>query len=87
MILLSGYFGASFIIENVEDYSQYGLDDPICSIHIETAEESYGVEFRDLPVLTVHSLYYLRNMPLPTGQYRIIWNHISKANWHNGTLL
>ena len=37
-------FGVSFIIENVEDYSQYGLDDPTCSIHIETAEESYEVK-------------------------------------------
>lgn len=37
-------FGVSFIIEKVEDYSQYGLDDPICSIHIETAEESYKME-------------------------------------------
>lgn len=37
-------FGVSFIIENVEDYSQYGLDDPTCSIHIETAKESYEVE-------------------------------------------
>lgn len=37
-------FGASFIIENVEDYGQYGLDEPTCSIHIETAEESYEVE-------------------------------------------
>lgn len=37
-------FGVSFIIENVEDYSQYGLDDPTCSIHIEAAEESYDVE-------------------------------------------
>lgn len=37
-------FGVSFMIENVEDYSQYGLDDPTCSIHIETAEESYEVE-------------------------------------------
>ena len=37
-------FGVSFIIENVEDYSQYGLDDPTCSIHIETVEESYEVK-------------------------------------------
>lgn len=36
--------GVSFIIEHVEDYGQYGLDDPTCSIHIETAEESYEVE-------------------------------------------
>ena len=37
-------FGVSFIIENVEDYAQYGLDEPTCSIHIETEEESYEVE-------------------------------------------
>lgn len=37
-------FGASFIIENVEDYAQYGLDEPTCRIHIETAEKSYEVE-------------------------------------------
>ena len=32
-------FGVSFIIENVEDYGQYGLDEPTCSIHMETADE------------------------------------------------
>lgn len=37
-------FGVSFIIENVEDYGQYGLDKPACSIHIETAEKSYDVK-------------------------------------------
>ena len=29
-------FGVSFVIEEVEDYGQYGLDDPICTINIET---------------------------------------------------
>lgn len=37
-------FGASFIIENVEDYSQYGLDDPECTIHLRTAEQSYDIK-------------------------------------------
>lgn len=37
-------FGVSFIIENVEDYGQYGLDKPTCSIHIETSEESIEIE-------------------------------------------
>lgn len=37
-------FGVSFIIENVEDYGQYGLDKPTCSIHIETSEESLEIE-------------------------------------------
>lgn len=40
-------FGASFIIENVEDYSQYGLDDPECTIHLSTAEQSYDIKLGD----------------------------------------
>lgn len=40
-------FGVSFIIENVEDYAQYGLDEPICSIHIETEKETYEIELGD----------------------------------------
>lgn len=40
-------FGVSFIIENVEDYAQYGLDEPTCSIHIETEEETYEIELGD----------------------------------------
>lgn len=40
-------FGVSFIIENVEDYVQYGLDKPTCSIHIETEEETYEIELGD----------------------------------------
>lgn len=37
-------FGVSFIIENVEDYSQYGLDDPECTISLSTAEQSYDIK-------------------------------------------
>lgn len=36
-------FGVSFIIEEVEDYGQYGLEEPICTIHLETEEESYEI--------------------------------------------
>lgn len=36
-------FGASFIIEEVEDYGQYGLDEPICTIRLETEDESYEI--------------------------------------------
>lgn len=36
-------FGASFVIEEVEDYSQYGLDEPVCTIRMETEEESYEI--------------------------------------------
>ena len=37
-------FGVSFIIENVEDYSQYGLDEPEGTIHLTTADRSYDIK-------------------------------------------
>ena len=40
-------FAAAFSIDDVEDYSQYGLDEPICTIHITVGEESYTVELGD----------------------------------------
>ena len=41
-LLLSQFeaFGVSFIIEDVENYGQYGLDDPVCVIHLSTDEQS-----------------------------------------------
>lgn len=36
-------FSASFTIEDVEDYGQYGLDDPTCTINLDTEEESYEI--------------------------------------------
>ena len=40
-------FGVSFIIENVEDYSQYGLGNPICVIRLSTEESSYEIKLGD----------------------------------------
>ncbi len=40
-------FGVNFIIENVEDYSQYGLDDPECVIHLTTSNQSYDIKLGD----------------------------------------
>lgn len=37
-------FGVSFVIEDVEDYGQYGLDDPVCTIRITTTERLEGVK-------------------------------------------
>lgn len=37
-------FGASFVIENVEDYSQYGLEQPECILYLETSEQSYELK-------------------------------------------
>lgn len=40
-------FAAAFAIDDVEDYAQYGLDEPICTICITAGEESYTVELGD----------------------------------------
>lgn len=40
-------FGVSFIIENVEDYSQYGLDKPECTLHIATQDAAYDIRLGD----------------------------------------
>ena len=36
-------FGVSFVIEGVEDYGQYGLDDPVCTINLTTEDQSYEI--------------------------------------------
>ena len=38
---------AAFAIDDVEDFAQYGLDEPICTIHITAGEESYTVALGD----------------------------------------
>lgn len=40
-------FGVSFIIENVEDYGQYGLDKPICKINLGTGDKTYEIQLGD----------------------------------------
>lgn len=40
-------FGVSFIIENVEDFGQYGLNDPVCRIQITTTKQLDGVKTAD----------------------------------------
>lgn len=36
-------FGVAFVIEDVEDYDQYGLEEPTCTIHIDTEDASYEI--------------------------------------------
>lgn len=38
---------ASFIIQDVDDLGQYGLDDPVCTIHITTEDTSYDILLGD----------------------------------------
>lgn len=40
-------FGVSFVIEEVSDFGMYGLDDPVCTIHFATAEQSYEMTLGD----------------------------------------
>lgn len=40
-------FAAAFVIDEVEDYAQYGLDDPVCTICVTAGGESYTVKLGD----------------------------------------
>ena len=40
-------FAAAFIIENVEDFGQYGLDEPVCTIRLSSAEQTCEVRLGD----------------------------------------
>ena len=44
--LLSGFeeVGAAFCIENVEDYGQYGLEKPACTIRLAAGDESWEIK-------------------------------------------
>lgn len=37
-------FGVSFTIEDVEDYGQYGLDDPVCTIRLTAGEQTHELQ-------------------------------------------
>lgn len=41
------HFGVTFIIEDVEDLGQYGLDKPECTLHLTTAERTYDLKLGD----------------------------------------
>ena len=40
-------FGVAFTIEDVEDYGQYGLDQPQCTVDFATEDQSYEVKIGD----------------------------------------
>ena len=49
--------GATFVIENAEDVSLYGLDDPMCTITVQTADQTYDISLGDYS--TMDSQRYL----------------------------
>lgn len=63
---------AAFVIENVADYGQYGLDDPICTINLSTAEQSYEIKLGDFSKMDSQryvsigdgNVYLVQNDPL-----------------------
>lgn len=40
-------FAAAFTIEDVDDYAQYGLDEPVCTIDVTAGEESCTIKLGD----------------------------------------
>lgn len=44
-------FAAAFVIEEVEDPSQYGLDDPVCTITLGTGENNYEILLGDFSAM------------------------------------
>lgn len=44
-------FSAAFTIEDVSDYSQYGLDDPVCTISLSTGDTDYEIQLGDFSAM------------------------------------
>lgn len=44
-------YGVTFVIEDVDDYGQYGLDDPECTLHLTTAEGSLDLKMGDFSTM------------------------------------
>ncbi|MGM9526641.1 MAG: DUF4340 domain-containing protein [Peptococcaceae bacterium] len=65
-------FGVSFLIENVENYGQYGLEHPVCTIRLETEEQSYEIRLGNYSSMDAEryvsigdgNVYLVKNDPL-----------------------
>lgn len=65
-------FGASFIIEEVEDYGQYGLKNPTCTISLTAGDQSYEILLGDYSKMDSQryvsigdgNVYLVKNDPL-----------------------
>ena len=63
---------AAFVIEEAEDFGQYGLDNPVCTIHLTTAEQSYEIKLGDFSKMDSQryvsiwdgNVYLVQNDPL-----------------------
>ena len=65
-------FGVTFEIEDVDDYGQYGLDDPECTITLETDDETYEILLGDYSTMDSQryvsigdgNVYLVKNDPM-----------------------
>ena len=72
-------FGVSFIIEDVEDYGQYGLEDPLCTIKISTEEKDYEILLGDYSTMDEEryvsigdgNAYLVQNDPMESFEIEI----------------
>lgn len=44
-------FGVTFVIEDVEDYGQYGLEEPLCTIQITAGDTEYTITLGDFSTM------------------------------------
>ena len=65
-------FSAAFIIEEVTDYSQYGLDDPVCTIEMVAGEKHTILNWETI-VLWILSVMFLSVMVTYIWQQAIRW--------------
>ena len=67
-------FGAAFIIHDVTDFAQYGLDDPTCTIDLATEDASYEIQLGDYSTMDAQryvsigdgNVYLVQEDPLDT---------------------
>ena len=67
-------FGAAFIIHDVTDFAQYGLDDPVCTIDLTTEDTSYEIQLGDYSTMDAQryvsigdgNVYLVKEDPLDT---------------------
>lgn len=65
-------FGVAFEIEDVDDYGQYGLDDPECTITLEADDETYEISLGDYSTMDSQryvsigdgNVYLVKNDPM-----------------------
>ncbi len=51
LVDMFGGYEADFVITEVEDYSQYGLDDPVCTVNITIGDDGYTITMGDFSTL------------------------------------